>query len=246
MVIEIAANSLQSALNARHGGASRIELCADLELGGTTPSAGLIRKVRSALDIPVFVLIRPRSGDFIYTESELEVMLEDISFCRQAGVDGIVSGILHPDGTIDEAGLKRLLQEASGMQFTFHRAFDITVFPSQSLQVLKSHGVHRILTSGQKDNAIEGRSLIRQLVEEAGDDIIIMPGCGINENNILPLAEFTGAREFHASMRTRVKSPILYHNRSLLLSSGVEIPENDYFISDGDRISRLLSRLDKV
>lgn len=246
MVVEIAANSLQSALNARYGGASRVELCADLELGGTTPSAGLIRKVRSALDIPVFVLIRPRSGDFIYTESELEVMLEDIAFCRKAGVDGIVSGMLHPDGTIDEAALKRLLQGAAGMQFTFHRAFDVTVSPTQSLQVLRSHGVQRVLTSGQKDNAIEGRLLIRQLVEEAGNEIIVMPGCGINENNILPLAEFTGAREFHASMRIKVKSPILHHNRTLLLSSGTEIPENDYFISDVSRISKLVSRLDKV
>ena len=240
MVIEIAANSLLSALNAQEGGASRIELCSDLELGGITPSAGLIRKVRSALDIPVFVLIRPRSGDFIYSEFEFETMLADIEFCKMEGIDGIVTGFLDVNACIDKERLQLVQKAAGEMAVSFHRAFDLTGSASDSLKILKECGIKRVLTSGQKSNAIEGRFMIRQLIEEAKNEIIIMPGSGVNENNIIPLSEFTGAREFHTSSRIRIKSQMPHLNRDLLLSSNIEIPEHDYFISDLQKIKKVV------
>jgi len=241
MVIEIAANSLLSSLNAQEGGAARIELCSDLELGGITPSAGLIRKVRAALEIPVFVLIRPRSGDFIYSDLEFETMLADIEFCKSEGINGIVTGFLDEHANINVERLQKVIEVADQMPVTFHRAFDLTGSATQSLKVLKDCGIQRVLTSGQKSNAIEGRFLIKQLIEEAKNDIIIMPGSGVNENNIIPLSEFTGAREFHTSSRVRIKSQMTHLNRDLLLSSNNEIPEHDYYISDLQKIKKVVN-----
>lgn len=246
MVIEIAANSLLSALNAQEGGASRIELCADLELGGITPSAGLIRKVRSALTIPVFVLIRPRSGDFIYNDQEFETMLADIEFCKTEGVDGIVTGILENNACIDKDRLLVLKESAGTMSVSFHRAFDLTGSASDSLKLLKEIGIERVLTSGQKSTAIEGRFLIKQLIEEARNEIIIMPGSGVNENNIQPLSEFTGAKEFHTSSRVRIKSQMTHLNRDLLLSSNSDIPEHDYYVSDLQKIKKVVNSFSAI
>lgn len=243
MLIEIAANSLQSALNAQDGGASRIELCSALELGGITPGAGLIRKVRQALDIPVFVLIRPRSGDFIFTDREMEVMLEDVKFCVSEGIDGIVWGGLNADGTIDEDRLKIMKREANGLQFTFHRAFDHCVDPLEGLNTLIKNKIDRLLTSGQASNVVDGRMMIKKLINEAKGRITVMPGCGLNENNIQPIAAFTGATEFHASMKSLVKSQAQFNHKNVLLSSGADIPEHDYFISDRNKIEKLVSAL---
>jgi len=241
MIIEIAANSLQSAINAQDGGDSRIELCSALELGGITPGAGLIRKVKHALQIPVFVLIRSRSGDFIYSDQEMEVMLEDIRFCVSEGIDGIVWGGLKPDGTIDEERLQMIKKEAKGMQITFHRAFDHCIDPIAGLNTLIANKIDRLLTSGQTSNVVEGRMLIKKLIKEAKGRITIMPGCGVNENNIQPVAAFTGASEFHASMKTLVKSRTLFNNKNVLLSSGADIPEYDYFVSDLVKVRKLVS-----
>ncbi|MCO6459890.1 MAG: copper homeostasis protein CutC [Saprospiraceae bacterium] len=245
MIIEIAANSLQSALNAQQAGASRIELCAGLEIGGITPGAGLIRKVRSALNIPVFVLVRPRSGDFVYSEKDIEIMVDDIRFCKESGIDGIVSGALTPEGSIDAKTLEILLSNAQGMQFTFHRAFDLCFDPLVSLNTLIRYNVDRILTSGQKNNVVEGRFLIKKLIQESKNRIVVMPGCGVNENNILPLASFTGANEFHASLRSKIKSNVTHFNREVYLSTGGDIDEHDYYESDSNRISHLVKTINE-
>ena len=243
MLIEIAANSLQSALNAQKAGASRIELCASLEIGGITPSAGLIRQVKSALEIPIFVLIRPRSGDFIYSKEEVKIMVDDILFCKEIGVSGVVIGALTQEGLIDVDIIQTLKSHSENLDVTFHRAFDISYDPIKSMQTLIDLKINRILTSGQKNNVIDGRFLIKKLVSESKGKITIMPGCGVNENNILQLASFTGAKEFHASLKKKVKSSSTHFNREVNLSTGGDLDENDYYESDFNRIQRLVNNI---
>ncbi len=241
MVIEIAANSLQSAINAQLGGASRIELCADLELGGVTPSAGLIRTVRSALHIPIFVLIRPRAGDFIYSDYEFETMLSDIQFCKSENIEGIAVGILNNNAQIDKERLLLIKEVAGDLPITFNRAFDVTASAVDALDILIECGIERVLTSGQKSSAIDGRFLIKQLIETANHKIIVMPGSGINENNIMPISEFTGANEFHTSSKILIKSQMVHLHRDIKISSNNDMHENDYFISDLQKIKKVVN-----
>lgn len=184
MLVEICANSFESALAAQQGGADRIELCTELSVGGLTPSHGLIEKVVSELQIPVHVLIRPRSGNFTYTTAELDIMLRDIDFCKTLGCAGIVSGVLHPDGSIAEKPLQMLISQAQNLSFTFHRAFDWCPDAFIALDMLKQYAVNRILTSGQQSTAEKGLPLLRQLQERSGQKIEIIPGSGINMSNI--------------------------------------------------------------
>lgn len=196
--LEICAGSIESALNAQNGGADRIELCTELSVGGLTPSKGMIELARELLEIPLYVLIRPRSGDFQYSIMELEVMKEDIAFCSKVGCDGVVFGALTSDRRIDESKTALLMQEAGYMDVTFHRAFDQVTNHFEALDTLKELGIQRILTSGGADSAIEGLDLLGELVEEADDDLIIMPGGGVRPNNIKALME-VGAGEYHSS-----------------------------------------------
>lgn len=198
MILEICANSIVSALNAQNAKADRIELCSHLEVGGLTPSHGLIKVVREFLDIPVYVLIRPRAGDFSYSYLELEIMKEDIEFCAEIGCKGVVFGCLSTERDIHEAYTTVLMQAAGYMDVTFHRAFDHTRNPFESMEALKEIGVQRILTSGQAKNAMEGLELLGELIEEADDEIVIMPGGGIRPENVLSVLEI-GAREVHSS-----------------------------------------------
>jgi len=246
MVIEIAANSLQSAINAQLGGATRIELCSDLELGGITPSAGLIRKVRSALHIPIYVLIRPRAGDFIYSDFEFETMLADIEFCKSENIDGIVTGVLDNNAKIDKERLLLIKEVAGAMPVTFNRAFDVTASSEEAIQTLIECGVERVLTSGQKSSAIDGRFLIKQLADKVGKKIIIMAGSGINENNILPISEFTGVNEFHTSSKILVKSQMVHLHRDIKISSNNDNHENDYYISDLQKIKKVVNALSPI
>ena len=198
MLLEICANSYLSAINAQTAGAHRIELCSELALGGVTPSAGLIKKVVSTLDIPVFVLIRPRSGDFTYTPDEFEIMLQDIAFCKSQGVQGIVSGVLHADGAIDKERTGQLIEASQGMSFTFHRAFDWVPDVDNALDILKQLAVDRILNSGQSTSASQGIHKLIDLLTKAKDDIIILPGGGIDAQNVISFKE-AGFAEVHAS-----------------------------------------------
>jgi copper homeostasis protein len=212
MLIEICTPSFHSALQAQEGGADRIELCVALELGGITPNFATIELTKQALSIPVYVLIRPRGGDFCYSESEMQCMLRDIEICKNLGVEGVVCGALQDDGLIHQKQTARMLQAAEGIDFTFHRAFDRCKNPFDALELLKNLGVSRILTSGQRPTAMEGVSLLAELVEKAEDKIIIMPGSGVNAANLLKIKALTNAKEFHFSAKSTIQSPFLFHN----------------------------------
>lgn len=205
-LLEIAANSIASALAAEAGGAGRVELCSALEVGGLTPSHATIALAVQRLRIPVHVLIRPRAGDFIYDDLDCEVMQGDIAACKQLGCAGVVIGALDAAGDVDLPRCRALLDAAQGLSVTFHRAFDFTRAPLAALDVVIALGCDRLLTSGQARDALAGAPLIRQLVEHAGERIAIMPGGGVSAGNIAAIARITGAHEFHASAKTRITS----------------------------------------
>lgn len=212
MILEIAANSLASALAAQRGGAGRIELCAALELGGLTPSHAQIALARDRLRMPLYVLIRPRAGDFLYNELELETMQRDIEACAAAGCDGVVLGALDADGHIDLPRCRSLIDAAGAMGVTFHRAFDLACDPVRALEDLLALGCERVLTSGAQPAATEGAALISDLVVQARDRIVVMPGAGIDAGNIAALAQRTRAREFHASAKQLWPSRMRHHH----------------------------------
>lgn len=203
-VLEIAANSVASALAAQHGGASRVELCGALELGGLTPSHATIAMAREQLRVPLYVLVRPRAGDFLYNGFEHEVMLRDVGYCASLGCDGVVIGMLDADGNVDTARCKELIAFARGMGVTFHRAFDCARDPHAALEDIITLGCERVLTSGQQASALQGAPLIRQLIRQARGRISVMPGAGVTSGNIAQVAAATGAREFHASAKRRL------------------------------------------
>jgi len=199
--LEICANSIESALNAQNGKADRVELCSELSVGGITPSKGMIQMARELLDIPLYVLIRPRSGDFCYSIMELEIMKEDIAYCAELGCDGVVFGALTADRRIDEAKTMLLMQEAGFMDVTFHKAFDEAQNQFEALDTLKELGIQRILTSGGAETAEKGYEVLGELIEEAEDEVIIMPGGGIRPENIGLLKEL-GATAYHSAAMT--------------------------------------------
>lgn len=200
-VLEVAANSVASACAAQAGGAARVELCAALELGGLTPSHGMIALARERLDIAVYVLIRPRGGDFVYHDSEIDTMRRDIEACAALGCDGVVIGALDRHAAVDLAACRALVDAAGAMGVTFHRAFDLTVDPATALEAVVALGCERILSSGGKPDAMQGAEQLRRLVTQAGRRLAVMPGAGVRAGNIAALAHHTGAREFHASAK---------------------------------------------
>ena len=215
MMLEIAANSVASALAAQQGGAGRVELCTALELGGLTPSHAQIALARERLHIPLYVLIRPRAGDFLYSELECETMRRDIEACVALGCDGVVLGVLDAQGNVDTARCRPLIAAAGKLGVTFDRAFDLSRDPPRALEDIVALGCERILTSGAQASAADGSTLIRELVRQAGDRVAVMPGAGITAQNIAALAAATGAREFHASAKDQLPSG-MQHRRALL------------------------------
>ena len=209
-IIEIATSDFLTTRSAVEGGADRIELCANLAEGGTTPSYAHIKKCREAFDIALFPIIRPRGGDFLYTKDEFEIMKNDIKLCNEIGCDGIVIGLLNMDGTIDMTRTSELIELAYPLDVTFHRAFDRCKDPFMALEELIEIGCQRILTSGQKPTISEGVDLIAELNKKADDRIVIMPGSGVRKENIKMLAEKTGCIEFHSSLRGKAKSPMQF------------------------------------
>ena len=201
---EICAVNIQSALAAQEAGAQRIELCSALDVGGITPSAGLIRAAVEQLTIPVNVLIRPREGDFHYSEVEFKVMLDDIRFCREAGVHGVVVGALDASRRLDLPKLQAMQEAAGGLEMVQHRAFDFSADPEQALEQLIALGFNRILSSGQSNSAFEGRFLLQKLIQLADGRISIMPGAGIDAGNILAIAHTSGAYEFHFTGKKKI------------------------------------------
>ena len=216
---EICANSVASCKAAQDGGADRVELCAGIPEGGTTPSYGMIKSAREAVSIGLNVIIRPRGGDFLYSEDEIGEMIYDIGTARSLGADGLVFGCLNPDGSVDKASMKRLMDAAGDTPVTFHRAFDHTSDPFKALEDIIELGCVRILTSGCKPTAYEGADLLAELVERAADRIIIMPGCGVNEVNIAETARLSGAREFHFSARESIESGMIFRNPEVVMGS---------------------------
>lgn len=215
MILEIAVFNIYSAMLAANAGADRIELCENPFDGGTTASYGTLKTVREKISIPVFPIIRPRGGDFLYNDEEFEVIKKDIFLCKELGFEGLVTGILLQDGSIDIKRTAQLVELAYPLEITFHRAFDRAKNPLQSLEDIIKCGCQRILTSGQVPNAYDGKVLIKQLVELADDRIIIMPGSGVRSNNIGQLADFTGAKELHSSARKNVHSAMQFTQYSM-------------------------------
>jgi len=209
-IIEIATSDFLTTKSAVEGGADRIELCANLAEGGTTPSYAHIKKCRETFDIALFPIIRPRGGDFLYTKDEFEIMKNDIKLCKELDCEGIVIGLLNMDGTIDMTRTSELVELAYPLEVTFHRAFDRCKDPFVALEELIEIGCQRILTSGQKPTVSEGVALIAELNKKADDRIIILPGSGVRKENIKMLAEKTGCIEFHSSLRGKTKSPMQF------------------------------------
>lgn len=215
MKLEIIAFNIESCKSAQEAGAHRIELCASPGEGGTTPSHAFIKAAREILKTELYVMIRPRGGDFLYSEEEINIMRNDAAFCRQVGCDGIVTGVLKEDGTPDRQANEKILQAAYPLSATFHRAFDRCINPMESIDTIIQCGFERVLTSGQRPTAMDGKSLIANLINAKGNDIIIMPGSGINSRNISELARETGAREFHSSASVLKKSEMKYKNEMM-------------------------------
>jgi copper homeostasis protein len=241
--IEICAAGIQSAFAARDGGAARIELCDNLYEGGTTPSYAAIKTTRENLKIGLNVMIRPRGSDFCYSESEFAIMKEDIRICKELGADGVVLGILYPDGKVDTGRTAQLVQLAKPMSVTFHRAFDMTPDPFEALEDIIKTGADHLLTAGQKNTVPEGVELIAELVKRAGHRIIIMPGSGINEKNIAEIRDKTGAREFHLTARKPVQSRMTYRKEGIYMGGLREIPEFEMQVTDAARVRKMIEAL---
>jgi copper homeostasis protein len=241
--LEICVDSIESAVTAQVAGADRIELCSSLPEGGTTPSYGMISSVRDNLTIGLHVLIRPRAGDFLYSDAEFDIMRRDIETCGELGVDGIVTGILLKDGKIDKERVALLREIASPMTLTFHRAFDLCFNPMTALEDVIACGAERLLTSGQMNKASEGWQLIKDLVRKAGQRIIIMPGSGIDESDILWLAENTNAREFHLSGRKIIDSEMSFRNNTIPMGAAQELSEYSRKVADAQKIENIIKIL---
>lgn len=215
-LLEVCVDSYASAIAAMQGGTDRLELCANLAIGGTTPSHALFRQVRRDCGVPINVLIRPRFGDFLYTPAELEEMVEEIQSFRELGANGIVTGVLTPEGEVDAVRMAWLIDRAGEMEVTLHRAFDMTRDPFAALETAVELGCKTILTSGQEHSAVAGKELLRELFLRAGGRIDLMAGAGINKENILELYNHTGIRVFHASARRGVlDSGMIYRKETV-------------------------------
>jgi copper homeostasis protein len=242
--LEICVDTVHSAIAAERGGAQRVELCAALSEGGLTPSWALIGQTRKQLNIALHVLIRPRRGDFLYSDLELEIMRKDIEMVRQLGADGVVLGVLQTDGQVDVERTGKLLSCAGSLSVTFHRAFDMTPDPYKALEDLKRLQVSRLLTSGQQSTAMAGAGLIGELVKAAGDQLMVMPGGGIHAENVAEVRKKTGAYAFHASARSRLDSKMHFRNPKLSMGGNFTLSEYESLEADPHMISSIRKALD--
>lgn len=240
MILEVCVDSFESSLAAEQGGAGRLELCAGLLEGGTTPSAGMIETVRQGVRIPLHVMIRPRGADFCYTAAELAVMRRDILLAKQLGADGVVFGLLNTDGTVDVEHTAELIALARPLKVTFHRAFDMTPDAHAALETLIALGVERVLTSGQEQTALEGLDLIAALVSQAAGRSVVMPGGGIHARNAGRIVARSGARELHVTARTTVDSPMVYRNPRVFMGGALQPPEFSRSLADASRVRALI------
>ncbi len=240
-IIEACVTSVTSALAAQDGGAARVELCDNLHDGGTTPGPGSIALARERLSIDLHVIVRPRGGDFLYSDLEFEIMKREVTACRELGVDGVVVGILNADGTVDTARTAELVDLAGPTSTTFHRAFDMTRDPHRALEDLVVLGIDRVLTSGQQPSAPAGVELIASLVEQAGERIVVMPGAGIDAGNIGEMVRRSGAREFHLHDGAPYPSRMEYRNAAVFMGND---PERDEYATEVTDAARIRSVVD--
>lgn len=244
MDLEICVDSVESAIAAAQGGAQRVELCSALGEGGITPSAGLIRAVRQAVDIDVFLMIRPRGGDFVYSDREFAVMQQDVVAARDLGANGIAIGILTPAGEVDVQRTRCLVQLARPMQVTFHRAFDFVADMERALEDVIATGADRVLTSGGEADADRGLDRLAQLRRQAGNRIRVMAGGGIRESNVRALVEQTGVQEIHTSLNNSNGSA--ERNGNPLAGIGARAGEGERFLVSEDDVRRIHAALESV
>jgi copper homeostasis protein len=236
LILEACIDSVEAAIAAQEGGADRVELCANLLEGGTTPSAGAIQLARARIEIGLNVMIRPRGGDFCYSDVEFEVMKLDVELAKRLGADGVVFGVLNEDGSVDTERTGALVELARPISVTFHRAFDMTRDPYEALEALIDLGIDRVLTSGQENSALEGLDLITDLVQKAGDQIIVMPGAGITERNVKKIVEHSGAKEVHVAAPMSVESRMKYRHTWCFMGGELRPPEFTLTATDPNRI----------
>jgi copper homeostasis protein len=239
-ILEVCAGSLASALAAQEGGAFRVELCDNLYEGGTTPSIGTIELARLKLSIKLHVIIRPRGGDFLYSDLEYVIIKRDVERCRNVGVDGVVIGFLTADGKVDIERTREIVKMAQPMSVTFHRAFDMARDPFEALEDLKITGVNRILTSGQKNSAIDGAELIARLIRQSAGKVSIMPGGGLSEHNISEFAKVVKAKEYHATLRHVVESGMKFRRDDVFMGGLSAIPEFSILETDPTRVKAMI------
>ena len=243
ILVEICCGSLEDAMEAEQGGADRVELCSALFLGGLTPSLGTIVEAKTRLKIPVVVMIRPRGGGFRYTQPEMAVMERDTMLACEQGADGIVFGVLNADGTIDEERCRRIRNLIGDRQAVFHRAFDVTPDPFRAMDQLVEMGFTRILTSGQEDTVPEGVSLIKRLIEYAGDRIEVLPGGGIKLTSLRQVVEATGSKQVHLTA-FKTQSDTSVRGRPFVTFGGALYPpEDQYQVADRSLVERVVSTL---
>ena len=240
IVFEVCVDSVESALAAQDGGAQRVELCSDLLEGGLTPSFGAIQVARASLRIPIMAMIRPRGGDFLYSDREFRAMLHDVAMAKDAGVAGVVFGLLEPDGTVDEGRTRELVELARPLAVTFHRAFDMVRDPFEAIETLVGIGVDRILTSGQEASAIEGLERIAGLVERAGDRVVVMPGGGIHARNVARVAAVPGIREIHFGGGAPVESAMAFRNPTVFMGGVLRPPEYSRDVQRPELVAEVL------
>jgi copper homeostasis protein len=245
VLIEVCCGSVDDAVEAEKGSADRVELNSSLFLGGLTPSLGSIIEAKKRLKIPVMVMIRPRAGGFCYTQAEMAVMLNDAKLAVAHGADGLVFGILTPDGSIEMERCKQIIEVANGRETVFHRAFDVTAEPLKALEQLIELGFTRVLTSGQQRSVPEGIELIKELIARAGDKIEILPGGGIRLHNVRRIVEQTGAKQVHLSAFSQRLDKSTQHRPHITFGGELHPPEDRYDLIDSrviQSISDLLTR----
>lgn len=240
-VIEVCLDSVESIMAAEKGGADRVELCSDLFEGGLSPSIGMVRVAKRLTHIPINAMVRPRGGDFCYSDVEFEVMCAEVEAFKAEGVNAIVFGILTPDGDVDMDRSRRIVELARPLAVTFHRAFDMTRDLSKSLEDLVSLGIERVLTSGGEASVAEGADTLKALIEQAGDRIVVMPGCGIKERNFRKLDSIIGAREYHMSLNASHDSRMRFHPGHIYMGGMLRQSEFTLSCTDEERVRTIVS-----
>ncbi len=243
--LERCVDSVESAIAAKKGGADRIELCSALVIGGLSPSQALYWKIREQVDLPIRVLLRPRFGDFCYTDFEHEIIKEEIRSFRKLGADGIVIGTMKPDGTLNVEQMKELIEEAKGMSVTLHRAFDMCKNPFMALEEARKLGINTILTSGQKNTCIDGVELLKELVEKAQGETEILVGGGVDASVLPVLAEKTKAKAYHMSGKISMESEMRYRKQDV--SMGIaSVSEYEIWRTSEKRVREARKILDEL